>query len=120
MIVTLTKQFRFEASHRLDHLPESHPCFRLHGHSYVVEIEVRGAVDSSTGFLIDYGDLKKIAEPVIAQLDHTHLNDIEGLRMSSAEHIAKWIWDRLLPALPLLSGVTIRETASTSCTYRGA
>ncbi len=119
MIVKLTKNFSFEASHRFDHLPEDHPCYNLHGHSYRVRVEVTGEVDEQTGFLLDYADLKAAIQPIIKRLDHKHLNDIEGLRLTSTEHLIKWLWDRLKPTLPILSKITIFETDSTSCEYTG-
>ena len=119
MIVSLSRQFRFEASHQLSHLPPDHPCHNLHGHSYLVEVEVTGEVDPATGFLIDYGDLKKTVVPVIAPLDHNHLNNVEGLRIASTEYIAEWIWVRLKPLLPTLTRVSIQETPTTRCDYRG-
>ncbi|HEX7340222.1 MAG TPA: 6-carboxytetrahydropterin synthase, partial [Rhodanobacteraceae bacterium] len=38
----ISKQFTFEAAHRLPHVPEGHKCGRLHGHSFVVEVHVSG------------------------------------------------------------------------------
>lgn len=119
MKVRLTKEFHFEASHRLDHLPIDHPCHQLHGHGYRVAVEVYGEVDSQTGFLIDYADLKRIVRPVVAQLDHQHLNEIEGLTLTTAEHIAAWLWKKIKPQLPILSRITIYETATTRCEYTG-
>lgn len=119
MIVTLAKEFHFEASHRLLHLPDSHPCHHLHGHSYRVIVEVTGEVDTKTGFLIDYADLKAVVQPVINRVDHKHLNDIPGMTYTSAEDIARWLWDNLKPSLPLLSRIIIHETASTRCEYWG-
>ena len=119
MKVILRKEFRFEASHQLDHLPEDHPCHHLHGHGYRVIIEVSGEVDETTGFLIDYAEIKKAAFPLIKQLDHSHLNDIDGLRLATTEYIARWLWERIKPVLPQLSAVTICETPRTCCEYRG-
>ena len=119
MKVKLTKTFRFEASHRLDHLPDGHPCRQMHGHSYQVIVEIAGEVNPETGFLMDYGDMKEIVKPVIDELDHKHLNDIEGMEITSAEYLAKWIWDRIKPLMPLLSKITICETGSSSCEYIG-
>ena len=119
MKVRLTKEFLFEASHRLDHLPKDHPCFNLHGHSYRVEIEVSGEVNEQTGFLIDYSDIKAAAAPIIKKLDHCHLNDIPELPTTTTEHIARWLWQHLKPTLPILTRITIYETHSTSCTYEG-
>ncbi len=119
MRVTLTKQFRFEASHRLDHLPVDHPCHNLHGHSYQVEVTLTGDVNPATGFLIDYADIKRSVQPIIDQLDHSHLNDVEDLRYSTTELIAEWLWQRIKPRLPDLTKITIMETATTRCEYTG-
>ena len=119
MKVRLTKRFRFEASHCLDHLPQEHPCFNSHGHSYKVDIEVYGEVDPVSGFMIDYGDLKKIVKPSIDLLDHQHLNNIEDLKYTTTVYLAKWLWDRVYPQLPELTKIIIYETGSTSCEYCG-
>lgn len=119
MKVRLSKEFHFDASHRLDHLPEEHPCFNLHGHSYRVVIQVSGDVDERTGFLIDYADIKRIVSPIIAQLDHVHLNDIPDLPTTTTEHIARWLWQHIIPQLPILHKITIHETANSCCEYEG-
>ena len=119
MKVRLTNDFHFESSHALVHLPESHPCYPLHGHSYTVTVEVTGDVDPSTGFLIDYAAIKAVVRPIIDLLDHRHLNDVEGLPLTTAEHIAAFLWHRIKPQLPSLSRITISETASTKCIYEG-
>jgi len=119
MKVRLTKEFHFDASHRLDQLPPDHPCHRLHGHGYRVVIEVCGEVDPVSGFLIDYGELKRIVRPIIDQLDHQHLNDLPGIGTSSAEHITYWLWQRIKPQLPQLSRITLHETETSSCEYTG-
>ena len=119
MRVTLTRKFRFEASHQLAHLPASHPCHNLHGHSYSVEIEVSGEVDERSGFLIDYADINEVVRPLLARLDHKHLNDIPGLEKPTTEFIARWLWTQLIPGLPQLSAIAIQETPRTRCEYRG-
>ena len=119
MNVSLTSQYRFDASHALTHLPPSHPCHHLHGHSYLVEIEVTGAVDPGTGFLIDYAQITAVVEPLIRLLDHHHLNDVEGLEIASTEYIARWFWQRLKPLLPTLTQITVHESPTTRCSYRG-
>ena len=43
--VALSKRYRFESAHLLPHVPEGHKCRRLHGHSFEVEVEVRGPLD---------------------------------------------------------------------------
>ncbi len=45
MSTTLFKDFTFEAAHHLPHVPEGHKCGRLHGHSFMVRLEITGEVD---------------------------------------------------------------------------
>jgi len=68
---------------------------------------------------MDFGDLKTAFEPILDQLDHYYLNDIEGLENPTSENIARWIWQRLIPALPLLSAVMVHETCTSGCRYTG-
>lgn len=119
MNVTLRQEFRFEASHRLEHLPPEHPCYQLHGHGYRVIVEVCGKVNTGTGFLIDYADIEKIVQPMIDRLDHSHLNDIDDLPLATTEYIARWLWESIKPTLTELSAITICETPYTCCEYRG-
>lgn len=115
----LTKTFDFEAAHLLPNFPEDHKCRRLHGHSFVVEVRILGEVDSHTGCVMDFGDLKAIVKPHIDQLDHRYLNDIEGLENPTSENLAIWIWRRIAGQIPGLEAVVVRETCTTCCVYRG-
>ena len=119
MHVRLVKTIDFEAAHFLPTFPEGHKCRRLHGHSYKVDIVVEGEVPPEQGYLIDYAEIKAAFEPLKQQLDHSCLNEVEGLANPTSEMIAKWIWDRLKPRLPLLAEVVIHETCSSRCEYRG-
>lgn len=117
--IELVKDFRFEAAHYLPNVPEGHKCRRMHGHSFRGEVAVRGRTDPSTGWLIDFADLKRTVDPVVAQLDHYLLNDVSGLENPTAERVAVWIWEQLAPRLPLLHRVTIEETCTSRCHYFG-
>ena len=119
MIVELSRTFRFEAAHSLPRVPEGHKCRRVHGHSYRLAVVVRGPVDPRTGWFMDYGDMKQVVDPVVRALDHQYLNDIAGLDNPTSEQLARWVWDRLDGALEGLHAVTVHETESSSCTYRG-
>ncbi len=119
MIVELSKSFTFEAAHLLPNVPPGHKCRRLHGHSYRVEIVVRGPVDPETGWLMDFARLKEAFEPLQARLDHYYLNEIEGLENPTSENLARWIWERLEGVLPCLFRVTISETCTSACHYHG-
>ena len=119
MHVELRKTFQFESAHLLPHLPEGHKCRRLHGHSFQAEIVVAGECDARLGWLVDYADLSAAFRPLWEQLDHRYLNEVQGLENPTSEHLARWIWDRLKPVLPLLAQVVVHETCTCGAIYRG-
>ncbi len=119
MKVELRKSFRFEAAHHLPLAPEGHRCRNIHGHGYVVDVMVEGEVDPERGWLVDYGEILRLCEPIKKQLDHKLINDISGLEAGTAEVLSVFIWNALKPQRPELSAVTVSETATSSCTYRG-
>ena len=113
------KEFIIEAAHRLPNVPPGHKCARLHGHSFVVQIYVSGAVGAESGWVIDFADVKAAFQPFYDQLDHNYLNEIEGLENPTSENFAIWIWERLEPRLPTVSKIIVRETCTTGCIYTG-
>jgi len=113
------KEFTFEAAHKLPNVPEGHKCARLHGHSFMVRIAVEGPVGDQSGWVMDFGDIKKAFKPIWNQLDHYYLNDIAGLENPTSENLAVWIWAKLKPVLPELSRIEIRETCTSGCSYSG-
>lgn len=113
------KAFTIEAAHRLPNLPESHKCYRLHGHSFKIEVHVTGKVDQNTGWIMDFADISAAFKPLFERLDHHYLNEIEGLENPTSENLARWIWRQLKPALPLLSSVVVQETCTAGCIYEG-
>ncbi len=118
--IEIIKEFNFDAAHFLPKVPEGHKCRRMHGHTFYFKIHLRGKINSETGWLMDFGEIKKIVRPLIDNyLDHYCLNDIEGLENPTSENIAVWIWNRLKPSLPLLHQITVRETCTSECIYRG-
>ncbi|MBN1942104.1 MAG: 6-carboxytetrahydropterin synthase QueD [Phycisphaerae bacterium] len=122
MNAELVKTFRFDAAHSLSGAPEGHKCRNLHGHGYRVDVQVAGPVDPKTGWVMDFGDLKRIVQPLIDSLDHQNLNDIPGLENSTSELLAKFLWDRITPSLPgpaSLQAVVVWESDTSRCMYRG-
>ena len=113
------KEFGFEAAHRLPNVPEGHQCARLHGHSFKVAVHVRGPLDPTLGWVMDFAELKQAWRPLDEALDHRYLNDVPGLENPTSEVLARWIWERLAPMLPGLSQVVVRETCTSGCVYRG-
>jgi len=119
MKAELSKTFRFEAGHRLPHVQPGHKCAGAHGHSYRATVTVSGEVDEHLGWVMDFGEIKEVVEPLIGQLDHKQLNDVPGLANPTSEQIARWLWDRIRPRLPQLAAVAVAESDTSLCTYRG-
>lgn len=115
LFVTLS----FDAAHRLPCVPQGHKCGNLHGHTFTVEIHLSGPLEAGNGWVMDFGDVKRMARPVVERLDHAYLNDIEGLENPTSENIARWLWERLHPGLPLLSRVVVRESPTSGAVYTG-
>ncbi|MDX1909081.1 MAG: 6-carboxytetrahydropterin synthase QueD [Bacteroidia bacterium] len=124
MPVRISKKFRFESAHFLPAMPEGHQCRRLHGHSFKMDVNVEGEADPETGLLMDFGDIKKIAQPYVDLLDHWCINEV-GERLGepllsnpSSENLARWFYEKLAPHLPGLYSITVYETCTTRCEYR--
>ena len=113
------KEFTFESAHRLPNVPPDHKCGRLHGHSFKVELWLKGPIGDGSGWVMDFGDVKKAFDPFYKKLDHHYLNDVPGLENPTSEVLAKWIWDNVRPHLTLLSRVVVRETCTSGCVYAG-
>jgi len=74
MYITIGREFKFDAGHRLP-LHEG-KCAQVHGHTYTMLVELSGEVDKKTGMLVDFYDLKRVVEVVLDEVDHKYLNDI--------------------------------------------
>ena len=117
--MVIFKEFSFEAAHRLPRVPQGHKCGRLHGHSFRVVVHVSGQVGDEVGWVQDFAEIKAAFKPLYDQLDHQYLNEIEGLENPTSENLARWIWRNLTDELPLLTKITILETCTSGCVYRG-
>lgn len=113
------KVFHVDAAHRLPDVPSGHKCAQLHGHSFRIEVHIKGPVNPRRGWVIDFADIAQAFQPLHDQLDHMYLNDIEGLDNPTSENLAHWIWLRLQPVLPQLSKVVIQESPESGCIYEG-
>jgi 6-pyruvoyltetrahydropterin/6-carboxytetrahydropterin synthase len=119
MFTTIAKTFTFDAAHHLPTMPEGHKCRRLHGHTYRVDVVLRGKVDAETGILLDYGQIARAWEGFHDILDHQLLNDIPGLEVPTTENLVAWVfghWHRFPgPVWDVLHSIRIHESASTWC-----
>ncbi len=113
------KAFTFDAAHHLPNCPPGHRCRRPHGHSYRIEIHLSGEPHPDTGWIIDFGEIKKAVQPVVDQIDHQYLNEIEGLENPTTETLVVWLWERVKPVLGNLSKIVVYETCTSGCVYTG-
>ena len=119
MRARLTKDFTFEAAQTLPKAPERHKCRRVHGHSFKVEVSVEGDVDPTVGWVYDHANISAAMKPLLKILDHSYLNNIEGLENPTIENMAEWFWKKLEPQCPGLCEIVVHETATARCIYRG-
>ena len=113
------KQFSFDAAHLLPNVPEGHKCRNLHGHTYHLTVFIEGPLKKPEGWVLDFGDLKSVVNPILNKLDHAYLNDIEGLENPTAEIIAEWLWNKIKPSIPALKRIELKETLSCGVIYEG-
>ncbi len=120
MRTLITKEFDFDAAHRLPGLPKSHKCSRLHGHTYRAVLGLEGDPGQMTGlgWFIDYADIAKAWKPIHAALDHRYLNEVPGLSIPTTEMLAAWIAARLARHKKVgkhLVWVRVYESSTTYC-----
>lgn len=74
-----------------------------HGHNYVLEVTVRGAVDPVTGMVMDLAELKRlVGDAVVSRFDHADLNRdavFASGAIPTTENLVRAIWDLLVPKL---------------------
>lgn len=120
MTWTISKDFEFSASHHLSGLPEDHQCARVHGHNYVVRVTIQAQYLDSTGFVVDYGDLRVFKNYLDGALDHRDLNEVMDIN-PTAEHLARRLYEvvltliRLPPEAKVI--VAVSETPKTWAAY---
>ncbi|MBY3199616.1 6-carboxytetrahydropterin synthase QueD [Rhizobium laguerreae] len=114
----ITKEFHLSASHQLDHLPAEHQCARLHGHNYVVVVELAAESLNDDGFVRDYHDLSPLKRYIDETFDHRHLNDVFGHSKVTSEFLARHFYDWCKQRFLETSSVRVSETPKTWAEYR--
>lgn len=117
---TISKRFDFSAAHHLLGLPEEHPCSRVHGHNYSIELELCARFLNHVGFVVDYRALDTF-KAMVDEWDHRDLN--AALPQPTAENIAYYLWTRASVMFDdgrvIVSAVRVKETEKTCAEYRG-
>ncbi len=118
MEAELSRKYRVSAAHKLTSVSARHKCSRIHGHDFEIEVGVRGPVDEERGWVMDFAEIDEAVLPLIEQLDHCLLNEIEGLDNPTSEHLAAWLLERLSGRLPYLAWVAVSESPTSRCVVR--
>ena len=119
MAMRLERSYRFEAAHFLPKVPAGHKCARMHGHSYQIEIAIEGELDPERDWVMDFAEIDDRVAPLVRELDHRVLNEIDGLANPTSELLAAWLWRKMKPGLAILAEVHVAETTTSRCVYRG-
>lgn len=115
----LTVKDEFAASHSLRGYEGK--CKNLHGHTWHVDVIVRGKKVNKVGMLIDFKEIKNDLKKVMETLDHAHLNDLAHFKKvnPTSENIAKYIFDHLAQKLRGIKvrKVTVWESEKSGASY---
>ena len=128
---SLTRRYHFSAAHRLGPLYESdnrgfHGACQsadVHGHNYILQVTIRGAIDPETGMVTDLSALDRtVRDLVIKRFDGRNLNedpDLSGAVTGAA--LARTVWHTLIQSLPggRLERIGVSETTDASYEYEG-
>ena len=118
-MISITKEFRFDAAHYLPTAPAGHANSRMHGHSFAVAVTLEGVPDALSGQIRDFAAIDAAVADVRERLDHHVLNEVEGLSLPTLERLSAWIFSALSPKLPELVSVTVRrDSLGEACTFR--
>jgi 6-pyruvoyltetrahydropterin/6-carboxytetrahydropterin synthase len=113
--------FTFEAAHELAAnatAAPGHAYSRLHGHSFAVTLTLRAESLGEKGWIVDFAELRGIADGVKAELDHRLLNEIKGLERPTLENIARWIFERAAEKSSMIARVDVaRPTLNERVAY---
>jgi 6-pyruvoyltetrahydropterin/6-carboxytetrahydropterin synthase len=103
-VISITKEFRFDAAHYLPTAPA---------------VTLEGVPDALSGQIRDFAAIDAAVADVRERLDHHVLNEVEGLSLPTLERLSAWIFSALSPKLPELVSVTVRrDSLGEACTFR--
>lgn len=114
------KLFHFSASHSMPHLPDDHPCHRLHGHNYTVQVIFESDELNDDSFVLDYREMSDFKGMIDTMVDHRDLNEVMHPIRTTSENIAQWFWEFISLKYPdwPLAMIRISETGKTFAEYR--
>ncbi len=119
----VTVEQEFASAHALRNYKGA--CENVHGHNWKAQAVIEGEKLDQAGMLVDFLDVKRMLEAIIAPLDHRFLNEVPpfDVRNPSAENLAEHFYEKLRENLQDIPGVRVKEvriweTGIQSATYR--
>jgi 6-pyruvoyltetrahydropterin/6-carboxytetrahydropterin synthase len=110
------QRFYFDAAHRLNREIEIEGSRRIHGHTYIAEVAVRGEVNTDTGMVVDIGYIRLEVAKVRELIDHHYLDEVPGLGVPTLENLCIYIEKTMRTNGLQLSRVSIwRESLGDRC-----
>jgi len=104
------KSASFDSAVRLAQAPPGDPRRLVHGHTFTTRLHLAGGLDAVMGWVCDYGDVKRLFDPVFLELDHQPLHEHAGLEDNDPAALARYIGARMSDPLPGLSRVDVEST----------
>ncbi|QGU33606.1 6-pyruvoyl trahydropterin synthase family protein [Thermochromatium tepidum] len=104
------KEQRFEAALCLRHAPAGDARRRLHGHSYLLRLHLTAPLDQVLGWTLDYGEVKRLFQPLYVRLDHHRLDLLDGVESADPGGLARWIREHIQTDLPELDRIDLYPT----------
>ncbi len=113
----IVKTIQFDAAHYLSLESDARPYARMHGHSFTMEVEIKGELDAEHGWVADFGDVADALDVIKEALDHRLLNEVEGLEVPTLENICLWAAAKLSPDFPGLKRVSVLRPSNGECCH---
>ena len=113
------KKYYFDAAHYMPGPQENNNYKKMHGHSYEITVRIYGKTDRNKDWVMDLEKLDIIVKPELSVLDHSVLNEIDGLEKPTSENIAKWLWSRLIKKIKNLDSIEVNRPRIGGCVYKG-
>ncbi len=118
-VMMIFKKYYFDAAHFLPDFDDSHDYKKMHGHSYEVTVKLSGEINKEKNWVIDLEKLDLFVMPEISLLDHSVLNNVEGLEKPTSENIARWLWLKIKKKVSNLDSIEVNRPRIGGCIYSG-
>jgi 6-pyruvoyltetrahydropterin/6-carboxytetrahydropterin synthase len=104
------KEVTLDSALLLRNAPPGDPRRRIHGHTYTLRLHLAAPLDRVMGWMVDFGDVKTLFDPLFERIDHQPLHELPGLNQPDAASLARWLRREAQSMLPQLDRIDLYET----------